>query len=595
MAEGKRVVPSLLAHYLVGLAVCFAYAFSQTDSTGLIPPFIFSYRVRTAVILFSSFMPALQISGILVGYALSFSRRADENVSRWSQSLFSWLKEAFGITLIALGVFVLMAEGISPVMAARREAAKARSEDYRDYLTVSRMALIRGDPKEAEFRIRSALGIWKDSPEALKISEECKLRLAERAGGKDVPDATPAPDPLTAGSPSGLTVVEAMDRSIAAEKALDFYNAHYYATLAARLAKPNDPNREAALRMASNAWNRITEGSDALRSKGDARLYDDKQKGYQAIQSGDYLTAYYAFLGLSVDDDAKGDGKHDPDIARFLEVARRGVLESFFFIDETESLRLFESSRDLFFLLHRPDGGTDAVFVRGVTYTRSSGSDVAYLRDLELARFDRANRLQYRMRVPNAKMFAFAPDGTDPRPQVLLRAVDRARSGVRVAPSVLEGVAPEQDTSVLLLDMPYRDFNLIVSANRGPSTMILADLFMFADRAGKYGFERESYLREALTRLADPFLMLIISVLALVAGWKYRLGKGSLFMAWWALVLPLFPICSLLAIEVVRYLAGLVIVAFVAVMPDRAMTFTAVALGCLFAASSMYFLSQRSD
>ncbi len=594
MREGRRVGPSLAVHYLLGLAACFAYAFSRTDVAALIPPFVLPYKARSAVILFSSFMPALQISGILVGYALQFSKRADENVSRWSQSLLDWIKEAFGITLIALGVFVLMAEGVSPVMAARRESAITRSEDYRDYLTVSRMALVRGDPEEAAFRVGLALEIWKDSPEALQISEECKLRLADRAGGKPAA-APPAPDPLVAGSPSGLTVLEAMDRSIAAEKALDFYNAHYYATLAARLAKPGDPNREAAQRMASNAWNRITEGSDALRAQGDARLYDVKHKGYQAIQSGDYLTAYYVFLALSAEDESKADGKHDPDIARFLEVSRRGVLESFFFMDETEGLRLFESSRDLFFLLHRPDGGTDAVFVRGVTYTRSSGSDVAYLRDLELARFDRAHRLQYRMRVPNAKMFAFAPDGIDPRPQVLLRSVDRNRAGVRVAPTVLEGSAPEQDTSVLLLDMPHRDFNLIVSANRGPSSMILADLFMFADRAGKYGFERETYLREALARLADPFLMLIISVLALVAGWKYRLGKGVLFKAWWTLALPLFPVCAFAAIGVVRYLAGLVIVAFVAAMPDRAMSLTLVSLGVLFVASSVYFFSQRSD
>lgn len=310
-------------------------------------------------------MPALQISGILVGYALSFGARVDESVDRWSQSLLDWIKEAFGITLIALGAFVLMAEGVSPVMAARREAAITRSEDYRDYLTVSRLALVRGDPGEAAFRAGLALEIWKDSPEALTISEECKLRLADRA---DASASVPPPaeiDPLVAGSPSGLTVVEAMNRSVAAEKALDFYNAHYYATLAARLAKPGDPNREAAQRMASNAWNRITEGSDSLRARGDARLFDVKQKGYLAIQSGDYLTAYYVFLGLNSEDESKDDGKRDPDIARFLEVARRGVLESFFFMDETETLRLFESSRDLFFLLRRPDGGTDAVFVRG--------------------------------------------------------------------------------------------------------------------------------------------------------------------------------------------------------------------------------------
>ncbi len=595
MTEGKRVVPSLILHYLVGLTACVALVFSRPALGDLIPPFVFPWKLRTAMALFASYMPALQISGLLVGYALAFSHRADERIDRWSENLVVWLKESFLITLVVLALYVLMVEGVVPVMESRKESLRVRSEDYRDYLAVSRMALINGDPEEASFRIRSALEIWKDSPDALAIAEECGYRLADRDGTRGASETPPALDPLTAGSPAGLTVVSALERARDAERRLDFYNAHYYAMLASRLAKADDPNKDAALRLASNAWNRITQGSDDLRAEGDARLYSAKRQGYESIQSGDYLTAYYLFLSLHSNDSSSGDGKRDPDIERFLDVSRRGVLETFFFIDETDSLRLFESARDVFFTLRRQDGGTDAVFVRGVTYTRAGGNDAAYLRDLEIARFDRLNRLEYRMRVPNAKMFAYSPDGRDPRPELLLRAVDRNRPNSLVGPIVLEGNAPPEDLSVILLDMPYRDVNLIVAANRGPQSMIMADLFRFAERSGAYGFDSMVYLREAVYRLSDPFLMLILSVLALTAGWKYRLGKGVLFKAWWALALPLFPVCSFLVIGVVRYYSGLVIIALAASAPRAVLPLTVALFSCGILASSLYFFAQRSD
>ena len=595
MRELKRVFPIVLLHYIAGLAICLVYTFLQPLSVSLIPPFILSWRLRSAILLFITYMPALQISGILVGYAIAFSHQAEQSVDRWSSQLFSSLKEAFKLSLVLLSVYIVLVEGVGPVMQTRKDSAVTRTEDFHDYLTVSRALLADGKPAEAEFRLRSALDIWKGSPEAQKLIEDSRLKLAELSGGKPKADETKLPDPLVPRDPVGLTVLGALDLAAEAEKGLDFYNAHYYAMLAYRLAARDDPNRDAALRMAASAWNRITGGTDTLRARGDTELYGTKRKGYDAIQNGDYLTAYYIFLDLFNADRDKGDGQRDPDVERFLEVLRKGVLESFFFADETASLRLFESARDIFFLVRGANGMTDAVSIRGVTYTRASGRDVAYLRDFEIARFDQNDALLYRMYAPQAKMFSYSADGKNFRPEILLHAVDRAGSGGDIVPLVLDGEAPDQDLSILLLDMPYRDFNMIVSANRGPMSMIMTDLMRFAGRAESYGFDPAVYMREALHRLSDPFLILIISILALVAGWRFHLGKDVLFKAWWMLVVPLFSVLSLLIIALMRYLAGLWIVAFVAIVPDYATVLTLSLQAVLFAAASFFFFSQRSD
>lgn len=593
MVELKRITPIVIAHLLIGLAICIVYSLVSTLDISLLPPFITPYRIKSSILLFIQYFPSLQVSGILVGYALAFSKVSDLKVERWSEGLFSCLKDAFALSLFLLCIYVILAEGLAPSLRTRNETAITRTTDYREYVSVARSLMVKDDHGRADGYLVAAEGIWKDSEEIADLRESCRLRIAEKQG-EGLSRQSRLPDPLIIADATGLTVLGALDISAQAREREDFFTAHYYATVAERLARPDDPNKETAKRAAAEAWNQILQGFAELQSRGDKDLYSMKRQGYEAIQGGDYLRAYYIFIDLKNKDIARQDGKHDPDIERFLELSQSGVLESFFFFDETSDLGRFEASRDIFFTLSR-SGGTDVIYIKGVTYSRQSGRDVAYLRDVSFARFDSFNKLQYKMYVPQAKMFAFADDGKNPRPQILLRSVGRESDGVVTRPVVLEGSAPAQDQAVLLLDMPLRDFSLIVSANRGPASMIMTDLFRFSGRGKQYGYDSPVYLGEALTRLADPFLLLILSILSLVAGWRYRLGKDVLFKAWWILVVPLFPLLSLIVIGFIRYLSALVIVAFVSLFPSISVVLTLAFLAVCFAAASMYFSAQRSD
>jgi hypothetical protein len=83
--------------------------------------------------------------------------------------------------------------------------------------------------------------------------------------------------------------------------------------------------------------------------------------------------------------------------------------------------------------------------------------------------------------------------------------------------------------------------------------------------------------------------------MALIAGWKYRLGNGVLFKAWWLLMVPLFTVLSHLTIQIVRFYAGLCIQYFVLTAPALAMLLSLVFLAVCFTGVSLYFFSQRSD
>ena len=619
MTDTKRVFLVILAHYLVAFAACLIFAFVKAVPPELVVPYIASYRFWRGVLLFVNYMPALQISGLLVGYAFAFKSHADEQVERWSGLLIDYLKGAFILCIICLAAYFAMAEGVSPFLRTKQQSAVNRCSDYREFVAVAKASLEANDPSEAEIRLQAALQIWPKSAEANKLLDRC-LYLRAQASGGESPDAkksdaatgkdggsaegkggaakseskqSAAVEPLSADD-KGITALEALDRSDAATKKHDYFNAHYYAMLAWRLARDTDPNKALALRKAAEAWNHVSEGTDKFTEQGEIARYQTKREGYEAIQNGDYLKAYYIFLAEYEKEKAAKTKGIDPDVERFLEVARTGLLDSFFFVDETANIRLFESARDVFFVNRRSDDTFDAVFIRGMTFMRTAGKDVAYLRDVEIARLGRDGKTVWRIAVPYAKMFPFEREGQS-RPELILHAVDRNRAGGDVLPEVLEGEIPVQERSILLLDMPYRDLDLVVAANRGVSGMTLFDMFQFSKTAEKYGFSGALYQREIINRLAEPFLILIISIYALILGWKYRLGKNVFFKAWWALAIPLFPIITLFVIETVRYLARLCIVAFVGLVPGNALVPTIVFLTVCFVLVSVAFFAQRSD
>jgi hypothetical protein len=594
MTKYRKVVAILLAHLLVGLLACFAWRFARSLPREILEPFVFGYRIRSSLLLFVSLAPALFVSSLLIGFSVEFSANADETVDRWSEILFGYLKEAFILLVVCLALYVALAEGVSPMLERGQSLAVARTLDFHERMDLARRFEAENKFFEAELQAKAALVSWPGNQEAASLIDQLQYKEVNAAGGNA--DGSSPSSVSAAGDPKGITALQALDRALEAEKKNDFYNAHYYATMAARLAPETDPNREIATRLAAKAWNEISAGLDHIFAAGERALFDAKKEGYNAIQNGDYLRAYYLFLDLQKRVSAEKENQIDPDVERFLAIARNGMLQTFFFIDETVDMDLYESARDVFFVIRYQDGSSGAFYSRGITYTRSGGKDVAYLRGFEYASFDRNGKVSYRISAPYAKMLPF-PNGNRRylQPELLLRSVDRAKSDTEIGPSVLEGTVPENEKSILVLDMDFRDFDMIVAANRGPQAMSIIDLWLFAPKAETYGFSRTVYLREILDRLADPFLMLIVALYALIIGWKFRLGKNIPFKFWWIVSIPVFFAVSFLAVSFARYVVGLCIAAIVTLAPGAAVPLLLATLAVWFVGASIHFLFQRSD
>lgn len=598
MSELFRALPALVVFIVLGLIATILQAFLHIPPEGLIAPLAFGWKLRSGMLYFIGYLPALFTSGILTGYAIAFAPRKGnekQDAGRWSAAHIDHLRGAFVLCIAMLAVYVSLSEGVRPVLLRMQSTAIAKSEDYHEYLRLAQQDIDAHDYSAAEPRVSSALLIWKND-DTSRLIEVVQAGLAEKGDAKAVsgPIAT-AEIQADVLNPEKLTVASALDKSREASSSGDYYSAHYYALLAWRLAPGTDPLKQDALRMSSEAWNRIEQGDADSASSGDRLLFATKRSGYEAIQNGDFLSAYYILQELSATAQVPGGPIGDPDVDRLLGIARQGLLESRFFIDETATLEAFESDRNVFFAIRRTDGGRDAVFARGITYARENGHDLAYLRGLEYAAFDDAGSLKYQFSDSYAKMFAWRDEDGILRPELLLRSVDRSRPGPGVEPAVIAGELAERDRGVLVLDMPYGDFFLATLANRGPASMDLADLTNFADRAERYGFSRVTFYGEIISRLADPFIVLIVAMLMLTMGWKYRLGDNVYFRAWWILPLPTLPFVTYAIVEAARYFVRLFVTVFVGIMPDLALLVTLGSLVLAFVASTVYFFSQRAD
>ena len=594
----KRVFPLVLAYLAAGFVCALVIAFRQDVAALLLPPFEPSFKMRDAVIRFVQFFPALIAAGLLTGYSAAYCKLLAKPEKKQKKASDPF-KGAFILCIALACVYAILAEGVAPVLKSRQGEAVAKTDSYHNYMRLCSRESEAGNFRAAFANAEAALAIWRDSDEAQRASDTARV-MAEDLRDDSINSSIDSIEESGLilrglGFPqSGYGARELLDMARAAAARMDFYNAHYYAALAGRIAADDGGDKEAAQRLATESWNRITAAVDEARAESERGYYDRKLKGYSDIQGGDFLSAYYHFLGMKEEEEAAGGGV-DPDIANFLEIARQGVLGSFFFIDETEGLNLFEQEGGIFFTAPNEEGGRDAVLIGGVFRRGSSLEDAAYFRDFEMARLNDKNELVFQVSAAYAKMLPFADSEGATRPQIVLTSVDRAAGNTRVEPRVVAGAFPQQgglSPSVLALDMPYKDIALVIEASAGANAMPIPRLFAFSRRAGRYGLQASVYLAELIERIADPFVVFIMSVLALVCACKLHIKERRPFSAWWIIPMPFIAVVYGYLIDGARQGVNVCTMLFAAKSLALAIPLSAGLIVVLLVAASLWFFAQ---
>ena len=314
------------------------------------------------------------------------------------------------------------------------------------------------------------------------------------------------------------------------------------------------------------------------------------------IQQGNYIKAYYQFVKAKQMLEQNNPLKRDPDIDRFIDITRKKVLEEVFFIDETDSLLLFEAVRNIHFTA--PAWSTRAaaqITIEGLSYITNNGIREIYGRNCEITQYSTDGKILYRARIPFIKLIPIVTEKGEHMLRMLFRAVDKQHDKVVLKPIVQEGTMPIERQTSMRLPFSYDDFELIIAANEGEKSMTLPQLYTFRQRGAQYGFPAQIYHRELLVRISDVFLILIVSIYMLVLAWRFRIPPHRQFKYTWALSFPLFFVAATGAVEAGRYCARLVIALFTDTFYSLSPLFVLLVYTLCFIGVCFLFIGQRSE
>ncbi|MGP1593983.1 MAG: hypothetical protein ACTTH8_01905 [Treponema sp.] len=593
MRELVKGIVSVIAHFIIGILCCVAYAFIMEEPE-ILPFFAVQWRLSQAFLLFIEIMPTLICSAILFGYVLIFGRCGQNTVHRYSAVLLRYLREVFIILVVSMTVYFIVSEAVSPMLIRNQEDAMRKTKDYDDFMHLARTALKEQKYETAYHHAKTASLIWKDSPETRELLDTAAVKVDEhdseqRQSKKNRPHETASfPNQLSVDS-ALLTAEQSMQRE-------DFYSAHFYAMKAYHLAPANNPRKKEAMRLAAQAWNTIEQGSADIKADFDVRLFYAKKEAYTLMQEGSDVQAYYRFLHLKNMLEQTRPQKKDPDIERFLEITHKNLLEKVFFIDETDVLPIFEKVRNVRFSVYGKNTQKTQFKLDGLAFIYKDGEANIYGRNCEITRYKGSSSIEFRYFVPFVKFIPGTNEKGESAMRLLLQAVDRDNEPDSFMPKILEGTISSEQSAVMMLPFSYSDFQLIIAASEGEKTMTLPELYAFRSKSSSFGFSQEIYNREILKRVcADPFSILLTSLYLLILAWALRIPPHTPFKWYWIFTIPIFVYVSAFFVELVRYCSRLMITFLTEYAYSYSSVLVTSAYLILFIMLSFLFFAQRSD
>ncbi len=600
-----QVVFTIVIHTLFVFVCSIAAGFFwNPPEILLLPGLRTGYLFTRGILIACEILPSVVLAGFLVACSVAFGKKSTKMLVRFSSAIISLFRRIVVIGLLSVLVLFCVQEILTPFLRSKQTAAEQKSEFYHEYVRLSEGSLQKGNYELAMIYIEQALGLYPGSSEAVLLRSQVELALASNPRSQkdeNKPAQAGILEPISYSDPAD--VFELMVKAERAADVGDWLNAHYFAVCAERIAQPGSQPEADAKYLAADAWNHLAE-PQRFENKEAERLFFEKQQGYTALLNGDYLEAYYIWTNL------ERMVPSDPDVQYFVSLAREYTDSQYFFIDETMNIRMYETLKNICFVIPSPDGCQYVVYIDGMSTIRDSGNLVQYLQNLSVTRFLSTGKIDYSFTVPYAKMLAYPLSNIRPEnikelglsgneknvPYLMLDAISRDTGEIVSSPVYSVG---DNDTvsNYIVMPVEYDDFILAASAYQGAAKMQLRDLISFAPRAELFGYSSEIYSAILINRLFAPLQILILFILLASVAWNYQLRGTSVFKLYYLFAFPLFTFVVYTADEFLRYLC----VQFNLVCIGRlGIDLSFIVVGMLnvlllFAASILFVSRKRSD
>jgi hypothetical protein len=476
-----------------------------------------------------SFFPALVMSALVMPFGLNPDY--EPSGKRFSPKFLIRLRPSIMTVMAAAGLFAILTFMIQPLLENRLYKMQSDSKTYQSSLKRAEAFAQNGDWNAAAGYFSVCMNIWPEKTEKIKELENFIRAGSETLLYRKSAGDSPERGVMEFGIQGEKQPLNPSQAVFASEKALDegrFYDAHWLANLALRLSKSGSAEAYSASRIASAAWNKISEvETDGMEDKL-KRLYTQKRSGYEAASGGDWIRAYYNFSELlSIAPD-------DKDVQKYYALSLEGIKQTAFFIDEIEGKEDGGIENVIFSIPRLTEGGR---FVIHADYF-TSFSGASYADQIEIAAFNGRNESAFKVSSSFAKIIGVNVNGKN-RCAVLLRALDRKSDKFEWAPLWTDGEETAPGGYQILLDIDYEDFLLASEGAYETKGFFLSDFWEASKRLKPYGYASEVFEAEIIRSVNRALSFMPLSIFAIVIGWRFRSKKRPVFSGFpMAFILP---------------------------------------------------------
>jgi len=489
------------------------------------------WRLIKGVLELCNLFPALAFSALVIPFGI-YSHEA--NFHSFSDVFFKRLINSVLVAICAAVIYGIIFFLVFPMVKNREENIRYAGELYDLSKMSMQNSMKNGEWLEANQFFDICDRIWYNSPELTDLKQEIEINLekikSEEAEEKNLARTLLARDrrndeySVSSEGQQSLNATQAIARGYDLFNEKKYFDAHWLATLGRRLAEKGSPEEASAARLASEAWNMISSLAPNNMEEHLYELYNLKLSGYQAMNAGEWILAYYIFQELlAVTPD-------DLDVVNFLATSETGVKENAFFIDEME-ISLGKILTGAVFSLPG-DGGRAAFRFSSLT----TSDDVSYGMDFEYMAFDLNSRPLASVKSHYAKLLPVIINGKQ-QVLILMHALDRMNKNNYYDGEWLIG---NKTIGGIFLDISYEDLMLLSYVRRGLTNLQIDELYLAANKFDNAGYVYQIFQAEILNRLGSILFFLPMAVFVIVLGWRYRIKSKPRYI--FVIMFPVLPV-----------------------------------------------------
>jgi hypothetical protein len=495
------------------------------------------WRFIKGFLEFFNLFPALALSALVIPFGFY---SLEQNYQSFSDVFFKRLIVSVTTAICAAVIYAIIFFLLLPMVKNSEENIRYRGELYQLAKTQIQERRNAGEWLEASQFLGICDSIWPNSPELAELRIEIEINL-ERLRSEEHMERFRARTALELDRRSSnpwmadisglsedrqpLNTTQAISMGIAAFEERRFFEAHWLFTIGERLAVRGGPEAANAAALASDAWNMISSLAPNLMEQRLYNIFSLKLSGYQAMNIGDWIRAYYIFrelLSLTPD---------DPDAVNFLAASERGAKEYAFFIDEM-NYSLGEILTGAVFSIPVQNGRAVLRF----SHLRTT-ADFSYGMEFEYMSFDAASNPLASVRSRYAKILPIVINENSPQVLVLTHALDRYDQNNNFEGEWLLG---SSTPGGILLDISYEDLLLLSYIRRGLTNLQIDELHFAAGKVGNAGYVYQIFHAEILNRLGSALFFLPLAIFIIVLSWRYRIKSKPRYI--FVLMLPVLPV-----------------------------------------------------